>query len=114
MNISKKIENVGPYVNFSINKEKLTETVLNEIVEKGGDKFGSSNVGKDRTVLVEFSSPNIAKPFHIGHIRTTVIGHSIYRIYKFQGFDTKALNHLGDYGTQFGMLIVAYKKMGGR
>ena len=63
-------------------------------------------------VLVEFSSPNIAKPFHIGHIRTTVIGHSIYRIYKFQGFDTKALNHLGDYGTQFGMLIVAYKKWG--
>lgn len=106
-----KIENVGPYVNFSVNKEKLTETVLNEIVEKG-DKFGSSNVGKDRTVLVEFSSPNIAKPFHIGHIRTTVIGHSIYRIYKFQGFDTKTLNHLGDYGTQFGMLIVAYKKWG--
>lgn len=106
-----KIENVGPYVNFFIDKEKLTETVLNSIVEKG-DRFGSSNIGKGRKVLVEFSSPNIAKPFHIGHIRTTVIGNSLFKIYEFQGFDTEALNHLGDYGTQFGMLIAAYKKWG--
>ncbi|MCF6461621.1 arginine--tRNA ligase [Clostridium sp. Cult3] len=106
-----KIENVGPYINFFINKEKLTETVLNSIVERE-ENFGSSNIGKGRKVLVEFSSPNIAKPFHIGHIRTTVIGNSLYKIYKFQGFDTEALNHLGDYGTQFGMLIAAYKKWG--
>ena len=106
-----KIENVGPYVNFFVNKSKLTETVLNSIaIEK--DKFGSTNIGGERKVLVEFSSPNIAKPFHIGHIRTTVIGNSLYKIFKFQGFDTEALNHLGDYGTQFGMLIVAYKKWG--
>ncbi len=63
-------------------------------------------------MLVEFSSPNIAKPFHIGHIRTTVIGNSLFKIFKFQGFDTLALNHLGDYGTQFGMLIAAYRKWG--
>ena len=107
----KKVEHVGPYINFFINKNKLAETVLKSIETKQ-DKFGSTDVGKGRKVLVEFSSPNIAKPFHIGHIRTTVIGNSIYKIMKFQGFDTEALNHLGDYGTQFGMLIAAYKKWG--
>jgi arginyl-tRNA synthetase len=106
-----KVENVGPYINFFVNKNKLTETVLKSIETKR-DKFGSTNVGKGRKVLVEFSSPNIAKPFHIGHIRTTVIGNSLFKIFKFQGFDTEALNHLGDYGTQFGMLIAAYKKWG--
>ena len=106
-----KVENVGPYVNFFINKVKLTETVLDSIKEEK-EKFGSTNIGKGRKVLVEFSSPNIAKPFHIGHIRTTVIGNSIEKIFKFQGFNTVRLNHLGDYGTQFGMLIAAYKKWG--
>ena len=106
-----EIKNVGPYVNFYVNTEKLAETVLESVIEEK-DKFGSTNMGQGRKVLVEFSSPNIAKPFHIGHIRSTVIGNSIYQIYKFQGFDTEALNHLGDYGTQFGMLIAAYKKWG--
>ena len=106
-----KVENVGPYVNFFVNKGKLTETVFNSIATKK-DKFGSTDVGGGRKVLVEFSSPNIAKPFHIGHIRTTVIGNSLYKIFGFQGFDTVALNHLGDYGTQFGMLISAYRKWG--
>lgn len=108
-----RIENVGPYINFYINKEKLAETVLESIATKK-DRYGSTDVGKGRKVLVEYSSPNIAKPFHIGHIRTTVIGNSLYKIFKFQGFDTEALNHLGDYGTQFGMLIEAYKKWGDR
>ncbi len=108
-----KIENVGPYINFFINKNKLAQTVLKSI-ETEQDKFGSTDIGKGRKVLVEFSSPNIAKPFHIGHIRTTVIGNALYKIFKFQGFDTEALNHLGDYGTQFGMLIAAYKKWGDR
>lgn len=106
-----KIENVGPYINFFINKTKLAETVIDNIKTKG-EKFGSTNIGQGRKALVEFSSPNIAKPFHIGHIRSTVIGNSLFKIFKFQGFDTLALNHLGDYGTQFGMLIAAYKKWG--
>ncbi|WP_353092496.1 arginine--tRNA ligase [Tissierella praeacuta] len=106
-----KIENKGPYINFFINKNKLTEVTLNEVKEKG-PKYGSSDMGNGKTVIVEFSSPNIAKPFHIGHIRTTVIGNALYKIYTFLGFDTVAINHLGDYGTQFGMLISAYKKWG--
>ena len=106
-----KVQNVGPYVNFFINKNKLVESVISDVMEKK-ESYGSSNIGEDKTVIVEFSSPNIAKPFHIGHIRTTVIGNSLYKIYKFLGYDTIAINHLGDYGTQFGMLISAYKKWG--
>lgn len=108
-----RIESVGPYVNFFINRAKLVETVMEEIKEKGS-RYGSSDMGKGKTVIVEYSSPNIAKPFHIGHIRTTVIGNSLYKIYKFLGFNTIGINHLGDYGTQFGMLISAYKKWGER
>lgn len=106
-----KIENVGPYINFFINKNQLAKTVLEEVMNKK-DKFGSIDIGKNRNVIVEFSSPNIAKPFHIGHIRTTVIGQSLYKIYKFLGFNAIAINHLGDYGTQFGKLIVAFKAWG--
>jgi len=106
-----KVENAGPYINFFINKSKLVETVLKEIIDKK-DKFGSSDLGKGKKVIVEFSSPNIAKPFHIGHIRTTVIGNSINKIHKHLGYETIAINHLGDYGTQFGMLISAFKKWG--
>ena len=106
-----KIENAGPYLNFFVNKEKLVATTLQDIEEQGS-RYGSSDMGKDKTVIVEFSSPNIAKPFHIGHIRTTVIGNALYKIYTFLGYDTVAINHLGDYGTQFGMLISAYKKWG--
>ncbi|HLS53984.1 MAG TPA: arginine--tRNA ligase [Tissierellaceae bacterium] len=108
-----KIENVGPYINFFIDKSKLIETVLNEIMDKG-EKYGSSKMGEGKNVLIDFSSPNIAKPFHMGHIRTTVIGNALYKIYNFLGFNTVAINHLGDYGTQFGMLISAYKKWGDR
>jgi arginyl-tRNA synthetase len=106
-----RIENVGPYVNFFVDKKQLAQTVLEEVVAQK-EKFGSSDVGKGRNVIVEFSSPNIAKPFHIGHIRTTVIGQSLYKIYKFLGFNAIAINHLGDYGTQFGKLIVAFKAWG--
>ncbi|MCG4585651.1 arginine--tRNA ligase, partial [Anaerosalibacter bizertensis] len=108
-----KIENAGPYVNFFIDRAVLAETVLEEIKDEK-ERYGSSNIGKGKTVIVEYSSPNIAKPFHIGHIRTTIIGHALYRIYSFLGYDTVAINHLGDYGTQFGKLIVAYKKWGDR
>lgn len=108
-----KIEAIGPYVNFFINREKLAEVTLLEVLEHE-DKFGSSDIGKDKKVIVEFSSPNIAKPFHIGHIRTTVIGNALANIYKYLGFETIKINHLGDYGTQFGMLISAFKKWGDR
>lgn len=108
-----KIENKGPYINFYIKRDKLVETVIKEVKERE-EEYGSSDLGEDKTVIVEFSSPNIAKPFHIGHIRSTVIGNSLYKIYKFLGFNTLAINHLGDYGTQFGMLISAYKKWGDR
>ena len=108
-----KIEAKGAYINFFVNKEKLTELTLEEIKDKK-ETYGSSDIGAGKKVIVEFSSPNIAKPFHIGHIRTTVIGNSLYKIFTFLGFDTVAINHLGDYGTQFGMLISAYKKWGDR
>ena len=106
-----KIESAGPYVNFFVNKKQFAEKVLKPAFEQK-DNYGSTDIGKGRTVIVEFSSPNIAKPFHIGHIRSTLIGNSINNIYKYMGYNTIAINHLGDYGTQFGMLISAYKKWG--
>lgn len=106
-----EVKNVGPYVNFFVNRALFAESVLKDVSEQK-ECYGSSNMGEGKRVIVEYSSPNIAKPFHIGHIRTTVIGSSLYKIYKFLGFDAVAINHLGDYGTQFGKLIVAYKKWG--
>lgn len=106
-----KVEAVGGYVNFFIQKKVFAESIIKEVLDKK-DKFGASDLGKGKKVIVEFSSPNIAKPFHIGHIRSTVIGNSIYKIHEFLGYDTVTINHLGDYGTQFGKLIVAYKNWG--
>jgi len=106
-----KIEIVGGYLNFYINKRTLTTTVLEEI-SKNKENYGASKEGEGKTVLVEYSSPNIAKPFHIGHLRTTIIGASLYKIYKFMGYNTVGINHLGDYGTQFGKLIEGYKRWG--
>ena len=106
-----KVEMAGGYLNFYINKLKLAETVLTEIYEKG-EKYGATNIGKDQNVIVEFSSPNIAKPFHIGHLRNTVIGNALYNIYKFLGYNVTGINHLGDYGTQFGKMIEGYKRWG--
>ena len=108
-----KVESKSAYINFFINKEKLAQTVIDEVMTKG-EEFGKEDVGQNRNVVIEYSSPNIAKPFHIGHVRSTVIGDSIKRIYKFLGYNTISYNHLGDYGTQFGMLIVAIKKWGDR
>ena len=106
-----KIETKGAYLNFFINKEKLAQTVIEESIEKGED-FGGVDIGEGKNIIVEYSSPNIAKPFHIGHIRTTIIGDSLKRIFSFLGYNAIGYNHLGDYGTQFGMLIVAIKKWG--
>lgn len=106
-----KIEIAGGYLNFYINKNKLAKTVLEEISNKK-ELFGSSNIGNGKNIIVEYSSPNIAKPFHIGHLRNTVIGAALYNIYKFLGYNTIGINHLGDYGTQFAKLIEGYKKWG--
>lgn len=104
-----KIANVGPYVNFFVDNSKLVESVLTEAVK---DDFGSSHIGVGENVVFDFSSTNIAKPFHIGHLRSTVIGNAIRNIMKYQGFNTTGVNYIGDYGTQFGMMISAYLKWG--
>lgn len=106
-----KIVNLGGYVNFFVNKESLAKKVINQVLSEK-ENYGKSKFGKGKTVVVEFSSPNIAKPFHIGHVRTTVIGNALSKIYQSQGYHVEKLNHLGDYGTQFGKLIVAYKLWG--
>jgi arginyl-tRNA synthetase len=103
----------GAYVNFFVSRESFAAGVIAAVCTDP-DGYGSSDIGAGRKVIVEFSSPNIAKPFHIGHIRSTVIGSSIERIYKFLGYDTVRINHLGDYGTQFGKMIVAYRRWGKR
>ncbi len=109
-NIIEKIEVLGGYINFYINKKLLAKEVLEEISNK--EEYGKSEIGKGKNIIVEYSSPNIAKPFHIGHLRTTLIGNSLYRIYKYLGYNTTGINHLGDYGTQFGKMIEAYKMWG--
>ncbi len=108
-----EVKNLGPYVNFFINKKLIAKTVIKDVFDNE-EEFGSSSMGEGKNVIVEFSSPNIAKPFSIAHIRTTVIGHALRNIYQYLGFNTIAINHLGDYGTQFGKLIVAFKTWGKR
>ncbi len=106
-----KVESKGAYINFFTNKEALAKTVVEEIT-KEKENYGKSKLGEGKTIIVEYSSPNIAKPFHIGHIRSTIIGDSLKRIHKFLGYNVVSINHLGDYGTQFGMLIYAIKNWG--
>ena len=106
-----KMEVVGGYINFYINTNTLAKEVLSEIDNKK-EKYGSSEKGKGKNIIVEYSSPNIAKEFHIGHLRTTVIGAAFYNIYKYLGYNTIGINHLGDYGTQFGKMIEGYKRWG--
>lgn len=108
-----KVESVNAYVNMFMEKEFFMKEVLSAVA-KEKEQYGATNVGKNRKVIVEYSSPNIAKPFHIGHIRSTVIGNAIYKIYDFLGYDTVRINHLGDYGTQFGKMIVAYRRWGNK
>lgn len=106
-----EIKNVGPYINFFLDRKKFENEVINTIVEKK-ENFGKSDIGKGKTAIVEFSSVNIAKPFHIGHIRSTVIGDALRNIHEFLGYNTIATNYIGDYGTQFGTMIAAYKLWG--
>ena len=106
-----KVQQVNAYVNMFLSKSNFARMTLGEIIAEGDD-FGRSNIGEGKPVIVEYSSPNIAKPFHIGHIRSTVIGNSINKIYDFMGYKVIRINHLGDFGTQFGKMIVAYRKWG--
>ena len=106
-----QIKNLGPYINFFINKKLMAKEVLEEIYSQK-ELYASSNLGKGQNVVIDYSSPNIAKPFHVGHLRSTVIGNSLYKIYEFLGYNPIGINHLGDWGTQFGKLISAYLKWG--
>lgn len=108
-----KVEQVNAYVNMFISREEFVKDTLTEVLAKGDD-FGKTDIGAGKKVIVEYSSPNIAKPFHIGHIRSTVIGNSIYKIYDALGYDVVRINHLGDYGTQFGKMICAYRHWGNK
>ncbi len=101
---------VGGYLNFYINQNNFSKEVLKKISEQ--ETFGKSNIGEGKTILIDYSAPNIAKPFHIGHLKTTVIGGALYNIYKHLGYNVIGINYLGDYGTQFGKLIEGYKRWG--
>jgi len=105
-----KIEVAGGYLNFFINKTILAKEVLEEISKT--EQYGKSEIGKEKNIVIDYSAPNIAKPFHIGHLRSTVIGGALYNIYKYLGYTVTGVNHLGDYGTQFGKLIEGYKMWG--
>jgi len=107
----REIYSIGPYLNFRVNRSKLAEFVLTRIYEQETD-YGSDDEGRGKTIVIDFSSPNIAKPFGIGHLRTTVIGNALYHIYKKLGYEVVRINHLGDWGTQFGKVILAYKMWG--
>ena len=111
--VASKIEAVNGYLNIFVSNDYLVNNVLLEIENKK-EKYGSDNSGAGKVAVFDYSSPNVAKPFHIGHLGTTVIGHSLKMLHKFQGYDCVGINYLGDWGTQFGKLIVAYDKWGSR
>ena len=108
-----KIEAVNGYLNITLANAFLADTVIPEILQKG-ERYGAQEFGKGKMVVLDYSSPNVAKPFHIGHLGTTVIGHSLRRLHEFAGYRCYGINYLGDWGTQFGKLIVAYRKWGSR
>ena len=109
--VIESVEVAGGYLNFYINKNILIKNTIEEI-DNQKENYGKTDIGYGKTILVEYSSPNIAKPFHIGHLRNTLIGHTLYNMYKFLGYNTIGINHLGDYGTQFGKMIEGYKLWG--
>lgn len=110
-NIIDEINNLNGYLNFEVSKQAMIKTVLEEINLKQ-EHYGESEIGIGKNVVFDYSAPNIAKPFHIGHLRSTVIGGALYKIYKALGYTCIGINHLGDYGTQFGKLIEGYKRWG--
>ena len=106
-----RVEPVNGYMNFFLNRVNFAKETLDKVLEMG-EKYGSSDMGHGKTVCLDYSSINIAKRFHIGHLSTTMIGHSLKRIHDFLGYKTVGINHLGDWGTQFGKMIYAYKTWG--
>lgn len=106
-----EVSAVNGYLNFKVDRNSFSARVLKEVLEKGS-AYGSSTEGAGKTICIDYSSINIAKPFHIGHLSTTVLGSSLYKIFNFLGYHAVGINHLGDYGTQFGKLIYAYKAWG--
>lgn len=106
-----EVSAVNGFLNFKLNKNQITQEVIDEFdTEK--ENFGSQKQEKPQNIVIDYSAPNIAKPFHIGHLRSTVIGQALYNIYKYLGYNVTSINHLGDYGTQFGKLIEGYKRWG--
>ncbi|MCL6458659.1 MAG: arginine--tRNA ligase, partial [Gorillibacterium sp.] len=105
------IDSVAGYLNFHLNKELLAAGIIQDVLSTG-EAYGSHDIGQGKNIVIDYSSPNIAKPFHIGHLRSTVIGNSLKQIFNFLGYNVVGVNHLGDWGTQFGKLIVAYQKWG--
>ncbi|MFS9017286.1 arginine--tRNA ligase [Streptococcus cristatus] len=108
-----KVVATGPYVNFFLNKAKISDQVIKEVIKEGAD-YGQQNEGKGENITIDLSSPNIAKPFSVGHLRSTVIGDALSNIFRKMGYNTIKINHLGDWGKQFGLLMVAYKKWGNK
>ena len=108
-----KVVATGPYVNFFLDKSAISGAVIKEIIEKGAD-YAQQTEGKEQNITIDLSSPNIAKPFSVGHLRSTVIGDALSNIFKKMGYNTIKINHLGDWGKQFGLLMVAYKKWGSK
>ena len=108
-----KIEPVAAYINFFTNKSMYAKTVIEKVAAEG-ESYGMTDEGCGKTVVIDYSSPNIAKPFHVGHLRSTVIGAALYRIFEKMGYKCVGINHLGDWGTQFGKLIEAYKRWGSK
>lgn len=104
----------GGYLNFTVSDEYLRDELVEKILSPGDIPYGGSDVGKGKTVVLDYSSPNVAKPFHIGHLGTTVIGHSLKKLHQFSGYNCIGINYLGDWGTQFGKLITAYRLWGDR
>lgn len=103
-----EISAMGPFVNFRFAPGALPASVLKAIAAPG--RFGGSDEGKGQKIVLDYSSPNIAKPFHLGHLRSTVIGHSIRRLYESLGYEIVGVNHYGDWGTQFGFMMAAWKR----
>ena len=108
-----KVVATGPYVNFFLNKAEISGQVIKEVIKEGAD-YGQQDEGKNGNVTIDLSSPNIAKPFSVGHLRSTVIGDALSNIFRKLGYNTIKVNHLGDWGKQFGLLMVAYKKWGNK
>ena len=109
----KKVEAVNGYLNICVSDEYLSKIITADILSNK-EKYGSDTFGNGKTVVLDYSSPNVAKPFHIGHLGTTVIGHSLKKLHEFVGYKCVGINYLGDWGTQFGKMIVAFKKWGDR